>query len=393
MRVICVAAVLLAGLVIAVPNASGDAVTHQADAVHSGHATVPGLNPPLHRAWSRRFPDVVSYPVIGGGRVFVVAFTTPADGNTRETEVVAMSLRTGRVLWRKPLGQGVGGQLGLEGDRLFVTRGGYEPPSVEALAVADGRSLWRKDEHETFSGEPPVPFDGVVYVPYNDHLRAFRSSDGAELWTTAGIGNGSSVGTPAIAGDSIWLTFGCENVYRLRRADGAVSWAHESPCHGGGGETAALAGDRLFSREGDLDGNGYVYDAGTGARVRGLTSTLPPAFFGALGFFPNGLRASNGLFVPHTLVARRVKSGRLRWRFRGDGYLDGVPLVVNDTVYVGSGSGALYGVSARTGRVRWRDRLGTPIPASPGYWDVQTGLAAAEGTLVVPALRRVVAYR
>ena len=97
--------------------------------------------------------------------------------------------------------------------------------------------------------------------------------------------------------------------------------------------------------------------------------------------------------MPHTLVARRVKSGRLRWRFRGDGYLDGVPLVVNDTVYVGSGSGALYGVSARTGRVRWRDRLGTPIPASPGYWDVQTGLAAAEGTLVVPALRRVVAYR
>jgi hypothetical protein len=60
---------------------------------------------------------------------------------------------------------------------------------------------------------------------------------------------------------------------------------------------------------------------------------------------------------------------------------------------VGSGSGAIYGLAARTGRVRWRDRLGTPIPASPGLWDMQTGLAAADGTLVVPALRRVVAYR
>jgi outer membrane protein assembly factor BamB len=88
-----------------------------------------------------------------------------------------------------------------------------------------------------------------------------------------------------------------------------------------------------------------------------------------------------------------VKSGRAVWRFEGDGYLDGSPLVVNDTLYVGSGSGALFGVAARTGRVRWRDRLGTPIPASPGKWDLQTGLAAAEGTLVVPALRRVVAYR
>src|SRR6185436_2643669 len=132
--------------------------------------------------WSRRFPDVVSYPVIGSGRVFVTAFTTPADGNTRESELVAMSLRTGRVLWRKPLGRGVGGQLGLEGERVFVTRGGYDPPSIEALAAADGRSLWSKPSHDTFGSEPPVPFGGVVYVPYNDHLRAFRSSDGAELW-------------------------------------------------------------------------------------------------------------------------------------------------------------------------------------------------------------------
>ena len=42
-----------------------------------------------------------------------------------------------------------------------------------------------------------------------------------------------------------------------------------------------------------------------------------------------------------------MKSGRAVWRFEGDGYLDGSPLVVN----------------------------------------------RAEGTLVVPALRRVVAYR
>ena len=385
---------LTAGALAGAPAASGEAVTHQADAVHSGHASVPGLEPPLRRAWSRRFPDLVSYPVIGDGRVFVTALTTPADGNTRESEVVAMSLRTGRVLWRRPLGLGVGGQLGLEGGRLFVTRGGYEAPALEALSAADGHVLWRYDPAEFFSSEPPVPADGVVYVPFDSHLSAFRAADGAELWRTAGgVGNDSSVGTPAIEGDSVWLTFACENVYRLRRSDGAVMWAHEGPCHGGGGETAALYRGRLFSREGDGEQRGYVYDPATGAQLRPLTSTAPPAFAGGLGFFPDGFSVSNGLALPHTLVARSVRSGRARWRFRGDGYLDGTPLVVNGTVYVGSGSGALYGLSARTGRVRWRDRLGSPIPASPGMWDMQTGLAAAEGTLVVPALRRLVAYR
>jgi hypothetical protein len=32
------------------------------------------------------------------------------------------------------------------------------------------------------------------------------------------------------------------------------------------------------------------------------------------------------------------------------------------------------------------------LSTSPAEFDMQTGLAAAEGTLVVPALRRVVAY-
>src|SRR4051794_2096650 len=219
MRVSLAAAAALVALAAA-PAAFGDAVTHQADAVHSGHAKVRGLNPPLHRAWTRSFPDVVSYPVIGDGRVFVTAFPTAADGNTRESEVVAMSLRNGHVLWRKPLGRGVGGQLALEGDRLFVTRGGYQGPGVEALAAGDGHTLWRYDL-DFFSSEPPVPADGVVYVPLQDQLYAFRSSDGTLLWRTAGdVGNDSSVGTPAVAGDSVWLTFACENVYRLRKNDG-----------------------------------------------------------------------------------------------------------------------------------------------------------------------------
>ena len=297
MRVTLVAVAALAALAAA-PAAFGDAVTHQADAVHSGHASVQGLNPPLHRVWSRRFPDVVSYPVIGGGRVFVAAFTTAADGNTRESEVVAMSLRDGRVLWRRPLGRGVGGQLALEGDRLFVTRGGYEAPGVEALSAADGHTLWSYAQ-DFFSSEPPVPADGVVYVPLQDGLYAFRSSDGTLLWRTAGdVGNDSSVGTPAVAGDSIWLTFACENVYRLRRSDGGVTWAQPGDCHGGGGETAALVGRPSVQPRGRPDDAWLRVRPGERRAPAAATSTAPAAFAGGLGFFPNGLSVRNGLRAP-----------------------------------------------------------------------------------------------
>jgi outer membrane protein assembly factor BamB len=73
------------------------------------------------------------------------------------------------------------------------------------------------------------------------------------------------------------------------------------------------------------------------------------------------VRPHEGSSGPYTIKARSVRTGRRAWRFRGDGYLDGVPLVVNDTLYAGSGSGVLYGLSTRTGRVRWRDRLPVPL--------------------------------
>lgn len=72
-------------------------------------------------------------------------------------------------------------------------------------------------------------------------------------------------------------------------------------------------------------------------------------------------------------------------------YLDSAPLVARGTAYVGSGSGRVYGLDLRTGRVRWRGDAGAPVraPVEAGF---VAGLAAAEGLLLVPAYRRLVAF-
>ena len=85
----------------------------------------------------------------------------------------------------------------------------------------------------------------------------------------------------------------------------------------------------------------------------------------------------------------RDRAGR---RFRGDGYLDGAPLIAGRRLYVGSGSGRVFGVDLRSGRRVWRTRRGAPVPA-PGGSGTMSGLAAAEHTLLVPALGRLTAYR
>jgi glucose dehydrogenase len=95
----------------------------------------------------------------------------------------------------------------------------------------------------------------------------------------------------------------------------------------------------------------------------------------------------------HTLFAQSLTDGRTRWRFRGDGYLDSTPLIVNRTVYVASAAGKLYGLSLRSGKVRWRTNVDLPVPAPLETGRVLSGLGAGERLLVVPTVRRLVAFR
>jgi hypothetical protein len=183
----------------------------------------------------------------------------------------------------------------------------------------------------------------------------------------------------------------CPDVHRFRRSDGVEIWHPENGCHGGGGSVPVLHGDRLYVTESRRYPPGDVYDTASGTIVGPMRADLTPAFAGRVGVFPDARKAGERTTFGHTLVARRLDGRRTRWRFDGDGYLDSAPLISAGTVYVGSGSGRVYAVSLRSGRKLWQADAGAPVPAP---WDGQvwSGLAVAEGVLVVPTLGRVSAY-
>jgi outer membrane protein assembly factor BamB len=372
--------VLASGLAVAAApaDAGAQATTFQGGPTHAGNVRDSGLSPPLRRAWARRLPGTMSFAVIADGRVFVAA----SKGQYRGSEVLALSARTGRVLWRRD-----GYAIGYDEGRLYVSDATSERSTLTALAPADGRVLWERAIG--FGAAPPVAVDGVVYLS-SGWMEAYRGVDGALLWQT--LLNGGD-GIPAVAGDVVYLSFSCER-YALARATGRVLWSDADGCNGGsGGSTPVLHAGRLYVREGDPRPPGEVYDAATGASVARMRADYAPAFAGGLGVFPDADLPGESRLFGHTLVARSVGDMRARWRFDGDGYLDTAPLIVDGTVYVGSGSGRLYGLSLRSGRVTWRTHLRRPIIGSYDGLGHFAGLAAGGGLLVVPAYRRLVAFR
>jgi outer membrane protein assembly factor BamB len=233
---------------------------------------------------------------------------------------------------------------------------------------------------------------GVVFAGDADGFGAYRGSDGSPLWrVVADDSNDLDGGGAALSADAVYPAARCP--LALGRSDGGVIWQPPDACRDQV-STPALAGGRLYLRNDFAAAPGFVLDAGTGALVRPLRADYAPAFTSnGLGLFPDEQHTGTDFQAGHALVARSLSGGRKRWAFRGDGYLDSAPLVVNRTAYVGSGSGRIYGLSLRSGRPTWRVDLGDPVPGPQELGQILSGLAAGNGMLLVPALGRLVAYR
>jgi outer membrane protein assembly factor BamB len=103
-----------------------------------------------------------------------------------------------------------------------------------------------------------------------------------------------------------------------------------------------------------------------------------PAIGPTTGFFQNS----------GTLQAVDLASHNAIWSFAGDNKLVSAPIVINQDVIVGSGSGNVYAVDAVTGLQIWSGNAGSAISAPDEqyvYSQPLTGFGAGEGYLVVPA--------
>ena len=375
-----VGAVLLAGsLCTGALAAPPEATTYHITADHAGVTTSGGvlaLQPkPL---WTRTVTGQASYPVIAGGRVFVTSGDNTASGTT----LSAFDANTGATLWSPVT---VGGTYPwaaatYESGKLFVLNTNGLLQSVDAATGTAGWSLQLPGQY-MFSGAPNAT-NGVVFASgagSGGTAYAVDESTGAVIWT-ASVMNGDQ-NSPAVFGNNVYLSFPCQ-VYDLNATTGMTIWHDNGPCEGGGGKTPVAAGGRVYVR--DPITSNMVFDGAAGTILDTFSATPIPAVTATTAFYLTG----------STLSAVDLATDAVKWTFAGDNQLVSAPIVVDQTVIEASISGQLYGLDVATGVLQWQASAGANISA-PDEQNVSqppTGLAVADGVLVVAAGSHVVAF-
>lgn len=366
------------------PTPGASAVAYQINPAHSGSQT-DQVTPPLVQRWSRDLGAQISYPLVAGGRIFVtVGSDTPIT-----TQLYALDEKTGATLWGTKLTANPSSipwsGITYENGRVFALS---EDGNLWAFDAATGTVLWSTSIMTSYAyvfSSPPTALGGIVYTAGagdGGTVFAISEQNGSVLWSKPRWVENGDMSSPAVSSNGVYVSYVCNNAYDFDPKNGDLIWRHGGPCEGGGGRTSVLFGGRLYVRD-NVTGN-LMLDAQTGAVLGGFSAGPAPAFNGSTGFFLSGT----------TLEARDVVSGAVQWSFTGDGTLSSAPIVDNGYVYIGSTSGNLYALDAKTGANVWTGTLGAEVrtPTEQNLLPLP-GLGAGDGFVVVPASTRLIVFQ
>jgi outer membrane protein assembly factor BamB len=362
-----------------------ESVAWQNNTVHDGYDPASPLVPPLRLRWSRDFSangvDIISYPLIAGGMVFVTTANT--NGNYGNT-LWALDENTGMTIWSADLpGTYFFADAAYDSGKVFVVN---FDGLMKAFDAASGTLLWSVSLPGQYAfTSPPTAVDGVVFTGgagSGGTVYAVDETNGQVLWTMP-VENGDS-SSPAVTGGNVYVSYACPQSYAFNAVTGQQLWHYSSCCEGGGGATPVFNAEQVYVRDSFCTQGffGLILDANTGSQTGEFNSDTPPAFIGNLALY----------FQSGTLVGVDIPSGQQLWSFAGDGDLTSAPLIVNQTIYIGSNSGTLYGLNT-SGQQIWSTQVGAPIPfPNEGNAIATTGLGSGDGLLVVPTDSVLIAY-
>jgi outer membrane protein assembly factor BamB len=268
-------------------------------------------------------------PTFAGGRVFVPALSVNSNAgqNPGNGRFAALSEKTGRVLWSRPIPPGTESSPLVLGSVVYF---GDQTGTFYALRTTDGHELWTYHASGAIKGGPSFADGNVYFGDYAGRVYALRATDGHQLWAVStngaqlGFGSGQFYATPAIAFGRVYLGNTDGRVYSFAAHTGQLAWATST--------------------------GGYVYASAAVADTPGLGPTV------YIGSYDGNFYAFD------------ARSGGIRWSHNAGGKISGSSTIVGDVVYYSNlASKTSAGLDVRTGQQVFSFPQGafTPVIADP----------------------------
>ena len=268
-----------------------------------------------HLLWQNKIGTLsAASPALGirEGLAFmpVLSVDPHAGQNPGNGRLVALSMRTGKIVWSHPVPPGTESSPLVYGSTLYF---GDQSGNVLALRTRDGHVNWSYKASASVKGGPAFARGVVFFGDYAGRAYALNARTGKEVWTTStsgarfGFGSGEFYSTPAVAFGRVYMGNTDGNVYSFAERTGQLAWS-----------TATGA---------------YVYASPAVADIPGLGPTVYAGSYDG------------------KMYAFDARSGSVRWTHGAGGKISGSGTIVGDVLYFSVlGSKTTEGLDVRTGR-------------------------------------------
>jgi outer membrane protein assembly factor BamB len=306
------------------------------------------LAPPFRRAWTFRARSLVEFPpAVGYGRLYF------ANNNG---VLFAISAKTGKRAWKFDSLRCQAMSPAVSEHVVFVTflnrppcnaSAGKLDGEVMALSVGSGAVRWRRTIGPSESS--PLVHGWNVYVgDWTGRVYSFSAKTGRRWWVFKA--GGKVKGGLALSGKRLFFGAYDSHVYALNAATGKLLWKQNGqPRLGHPGEfyaTPAVAYGRVYI--GSTDGKEYAFGASTGDLL--WSHSTGGYVYSSAAVWRRRIFAGS---YSGTLSCFDAATGDVLWSFQANGSISGSPTIVAGRVYFATLKRRTYALDARTGRPVW----------------------------------------
>ncbi|MBV9311431.1 MAG: PQQ-like beta-propeller repeat protein, partial [Solirubrobacterales bacterium] len=164
------------------------------------------------------------------GLVFmpILSVDPHAGQNPGDGRLVALSMRTGKIVWSHVVPPGTESSPLVWGSTVYF---GDQNGNVLALRARDGHVNWSYKASAAVKGGPAYARGVIFFGDYSGRAYALNARTGREVWTTStsgahfGFGSGEFYSTPAVAFGRVYMGNTDGTVYSFAQRTGQLAWS------------------------------------------------------------------------------------------------------------------------------------------------------------------------